>query len=56
MNQDYRDWAMIEGVLFRAMDDEGLTYGETVAIICLIEGARPFNNNPGIFAGMEPVK
>lgn len=56
MNGEERDAIFLEGVMFRAMDDEGLTFGEAVAILFLTRGIKPTNNNPGVFAGMEPIK
>lgn len=45
-----------EGVIHRAMDDEGLTFGEAVAMLFIIKGEVPFNNNPGAFKGFVPIK
>lgn len=57
--QDYQhmitDPFLMEGVMFRAMDDEGLTFGEAVAILSLTRGHAVDNNNPGVFSGMEPI-
>ncbi|QMP84289.1 hypothetical protein HUN41_00196 [Streptomyces phage Coruscant] len=45
-----------EGVVHRAMDNEGLTFGEAVAMLFIIKGEVPFNNNPGAFKGFVPIK
>lgn len=55
-DNEVRDTILLEGVMFRAMDDEGLTFGEAVAILFLTRDQKPTNNNPGIFAGMEPIR
>lgn len=56
MAGEERDSLLLEGVMFRAMDDEGLTFGEAVAILFLTRNKKPTNNNPGVFAGMEPIQ
>lgn len=50
------DPTLRDGVLIHAMDNEGLTFGEAVAILTLMRGNKPFNKNPGVFKDMEPVK
>lgn len=45
-----------EGVIHRAMDNDGLTFGEAVAMLLIISGKAPFNNNPGVFKNFVPIK
>jgi hypothetical protein len=47
------EWT-IEMALGRAMDADGLTFGEVVAILSIVAGRVPDNNNPGVFEGFEP--
>lgn len=46
----------LESVLAKAMDDEGLTLGEVIAMLLLARGEIPFNNHPGVFKDLEPIK
>lgn len=49
------EWTL-EMVLGRAMDSDGLTFGEVTAILLITKGDKPWNNNPGVFEGFEPIK
>ncbi|QNN98399.1 hypothetical protein SEA_LILMARTIN_185 [Streptomyces phage LilMartin] len=49
------EWTL-EMALTRAMDNDGLTYGEAVAILFITRGDDPWNNNPGVFKGFKPIK
>lgn len=49
------EWTL-EMALSRAMEHDGLTYGEVVAILFLTQGWSVDNNNPGVFKNMMPVK
>jgi len=49
-DEEYR-----EAVLHQAMDKDDLTFGEAVAMLSLMRGERPTNNNPGVFKSMEPL-
>lgn len=49
------DPTLFEGALGHAIDNEGLTHGEALAMLLLVRGDRAWNNNPGVFAGMEPI-
>lgn len=55
--RDYQadEWTL-EMALGRAMDADGLTFGEVTAILLITEGQQPWNNNPGVFEGFEPIK
>lgn len=44
----------LEAALWYAMDNDGLTYGEAVAMLFITKGEEPCNNNPGVFAGFKP--
>ncbi|AIW02650.1 hypothetical protein AXJ18_gp124 [Streptomyces phage Jay2Jay] len=44
----------LEMALSRAMEHDGLTYGEAVAMLFITKGEVPWNNNPGVFAGFQP--
>ncbi|QJD50903.1 hypothetical protein KNV00_gp116 [Streptomyces phage Bmoc] len=46
------EWTL-EMALGRAMDNDGLTYGEALAILLITEGRIPWNNNPGVFKGYK---
>ena len=46
----------LEYALGHAMDHDDLTYGEAVAMLLLTDGQRAWNNNPGVFKNMEPIK
>ena len=52
----FNDPTVAEGVIFHAMDDEGLTYGEAVAMLFLMRGDVAYNNNPGMFKGIVPIE
>lgn len=56
MRQYEADKWTLEGALGHAMDNEGLTYGEVVAMLLLTDGQKPWNNTPGVFKNMEPIK
>lgn len=47
------EWTL-EMALGRAMDGDGLTFGEVTAILLIVEGQKPWNNNPGVFRDFEP--
>lgn len=49
------EWTL-EMALSRAMQHDGLTYGETVAMLFITKGEVPWNNNPGVFEGFKPIK
>jgi hypothetical protein len=49
------EWTL-EMALGRAMDNDGLTFGEVTAMLLIIEGQKPWNNNPGVFKDFEPIK
>ncbi|QBP30936.1 hypothetical protein KNU49_gp119 [Streptomyces phage EGole] len=49
------EWTL-EMALGRAMDNDGLTYGEVVAIMFLTQGWPVDNNNPGVFKSLMPIK
>ena len=57
MREPYKadEWTL-EMALGRAMDGDGLTFGEVTAILLITEGQKPWNNNPGAFEGFEPIK
>lgn len=38
------------------MENDGLTYGEVVAMLLLTDGQKPWNSTPGVFKNMEPLK
>lgn len=47
----------LEMALSRAMDSDGLTLGEGLAIMVFItKGRKPSNTHPGVFKGFEPIK
>jgi len=52
---DVDDWTL-EMALSRAMQHDGLTYGEAVAMLFITKGNKPWNNNPGVFEGFESIK
>jgi hypothetical protein len=56
MRQYKADEWTLEMALGRAMDNDGLTFGEVTAILFITKGEVPWNNNPGVFAGFEPIK
>ncbi|QGH76451.1 hypothetical protein SEA_DAUBENSKI_179 [Streptomyces phage Daubenski] len=43
----------LEMALSRAMEHDGLTYGEAVAILFITRGDDPWNNNPGVFKNFK---
>ncbi|ASN73225.1 hypothetical protein SEA_WARPY_189 [Streptomyces phage Warpy] len=47
------EWTL-EMALGRAMEHDGLTFGEVCAMILITEGQVPWNNNPGVFEGFQP--
>ncbi len=47
------EWTL-EMALGRAMDNDQLTFGEVTAILLIVEGQKPWNNNPGVFRDFEP--
>lgn len=49
------EWTL-EMALGRAMDNDGLTYGEVVAMLLITEGQTPWNNTPGVFKDFKPLK
>jgi hypothetical protein len=49
------EWTL-EMALGRAMDNDGLTFGEVTAMLLITEGQKPWNNNPGVFEDFEPIK
>ena len=49
------DWTL-EMALGRAMDHDGLTFGEVTAILLITRGHKPGNNHPGVFEGFEPIE
>lgn len=57
MRKPYKadEWTL-EMALTRAMDQDGLTFGEATAILFITDGVKPWNNNPGAFEGFEPIK
>ena len=52
----YNDPTLGEGAVQRAMDNEGLTFGEAVAMFMIMRGDEPTNNHPGVFKGFVPIK
>jgi hypothetical protein len=52
----YDDETLAEGVVQHAMDSEGLTFGEAVAMFQMLKGQTPSNNHPGAFKGFIPIK
>lgn len=49
------EWTL-EMALSRAMQHDGLTFGEATAMLFITKGEVPWNNNPGVFKGFEPIK
>lgn len=56
LEEMYNYCTLRESIMFRAMDNEGLTYGETIAMLFLTRGDEVTNNNPGVFKGFIPIK
>lgn len=47
------EWTL-EMALSRAMQYDGLTFGEATAMLFITKGEVPWNNNPGVFEGFQP--
>lgn len=56
LNELYNDPTLGEGAVQRAMDNEGLTFGEAVAMFFIMKGQTPTNNHPGVFKNFVPIK